>query len=416
MIRAELGLGVPGAFFRIVRRPPVPDAAGVIHLDANATTAMLPEVLDAMLPWLRDAHANPSGAYASGRRAREAIEQARGRFAAWIGAEPDEIVFTSGGTESCNTAMRSLDRLVGPGNAVVSSIEHSAVLRCAEDLDRPVKYAPVGADGRLDLEKFAALLPGAAMVSVMAANNETGVIQPLHDVCAMARERGLPVHSDAVQLAGKSALDARRLGADMLSFSAHKFHGPPGVGALYVRRGLRFFPFHLGGSQEIGRRAGTENTAAIAGMGAAAAELARREREIAALHLLRDTFESALLGGLSGVAVNGDAVHRLPNTSHLSFEGCEALELIRRLDAAGIECSAGSACMAGTIRPSHVQLAMGLDGARGRGGIRFSFSILNTADEVRRAAGIVKETVESLRRVKFFQIDTCPSFVTGFPA
>jgi cysteine desulfurase len=372
----------------------------MIHLDANASTPMLPEVLEAMLPWLRDGHANPSGAYAGARRAREAIERARGQFAEWIGAEPDEIIFTSGGTESVNTALHSLDRLVGPGAAVVSSIEHSAVLRCAEDLPRPVKYAPVDAGGRLDLDKFAALLPGAAMISVMAANNETGVIQPLREVCAMARERGLPVHSDAVQAAGKSDLNVRHLGADFLSFSAHKFHGPKGVGALYARRGIRFFPFHKGGSQENGRRGGTENTPGIVGMGAAAAALRKRAQEHTALHLMRDTFENALLTGLPGVSINGDPVHRLPNTSHLSFAACEAVDLIQLLDQAGIECSAGSACMAGKIRPSHVQLAMGIDGARGRGSLRFSFSILNTADDARSAAEIVRQSVERLRQAK----------------
>jgi cysteine desulfurase len=283
---------------------------------------------------------------------------------------------------------------------VVSSIEHSAVLRCAEDLPRPVKYAPVDAGGRLDLDKFAALLPGAAMISLMAANNETGVIQPLREVCAMARERGLPVHSDAVQAAGKSDLNVRHLGADFLSFSAHKFHGPKGVGALYARRGIRFFPFHKGGSQENGRRGGTENTPGIVGMGAAAAALRKRAQEHTALHLMRDTFENALLTGLPGVSINGDPVHRLPNTSHLSFAACEAVDLIQLLDQAGIECSAGSACMAGKIRPSHVQLAMGIDGARGRGSLRFSFSILNTADDARSAAEIVRQSVERLRQAK----------------
>lgn len=372
----------------------------MIHLDANASTALLPEVLDAMLLWLRDGHANPSGAYAGARRAHEAIEQARAQFAGWIGAEPDEIIFTSGGTESVNTALHSLDRLVGPGAAVVSSIEHSAVLRCAEDLQRPVKYAPVDAGGRLDLDQFSILLPGAAMISVMAANNETGVIQPLREVCAMARERGIPVHSDAVQLVGKAEFNVRHLGADMLSFSAHKFHGPKGVGALYVRRGIRFFPLHKGGSQENGRRAGTENTAGIVGMGAAAEALRKRSQEHTALHLMRDIFENALLTGLPGVSVNGDPVHRLPNTSHLSFAGCEAVDLIQLLDQAGLECSAGSSCMAGKIRPSHVQLAMGMDDARGRGSLRFSFSILNTPEDARRGAEIVKQAVLRLRQAK----------------
>jgi len=361
---------------------------------------MLPEVLEAMLPWLRDGHANPSGAYAGARRAREAIEQARGQVASWIGAQADEIIFTSGGTESVNAALHSLDRLTGPGAVVVSAIEHSAVLRCAEDLPRPVKYAPVRPDGRLDLEKFAALLPGAAMVSVMAANNETGVVQPLREVCAMSRERGLPVHSDAVQAAGKGELHVRHLGVDLLSLSAHKFHGPKGVGALYARRGIRFFPLLKGGSQENGRRGGTENTAGIVGMGAAAVAMGRRAAEHAAVQVLRDTFESKLLTELQGVTVNGDTVHRLPNTSHLSFAGCEAVELIQLLDEAGIECSAGSACMAGKIRPSHVQLAMGIDGPRGRGSLRFSFSILNTPAEAHNAAEIVRHAVERLRQAK----------------
>ena len=369
----------------------------MIHLDANASTAMLPEVWDAMAPWLRDGHANPSGAYASARAARDAIEKARSQVAAWIGAEPDEIIFTSGGTESVNTALHSLDHLVGPGAAVVSSIEHSAVLRCAEGLSRPVKYAPVHPDGRLDLERFATLLPGAAMISVMAANNETGVIQPLQEVCAMARERGLPVHSDAVQAAGKSELHVRRIGVDLLSLAAHKFHGPKGVGALYARRGIRFFPFLQGGSQENGRRGGTENTPGIVGMGAAAEAMHRRATEHSSLALMRDLFENTLLHELPGVTVNGSRAHRLPNTSHLSFDGCEAVDLIQLLDAAGIECSAGSACMAGKIRPSHVQLAMGLDGARGRGSLRFSFSILNTPEEARTAAALVKREVERLR-------------------
>ena len=370
----------------------------MIHLDANASTALLPEVLEAMLPWLRDGHANPSGAYAGARLARQAIEHARVQVAQWIGAEPDEIIFTSGGTESVNTALHALDRLVGGGTSLVSAIEHSAVLRCAEDLARPVKYAPVDADGRLDLERFAALLPGAALISVMAANNETGVLQPLREVCAMARERGLPVHSDAVQAAGKTELHVRRLGVDLLSLSAHKFHGPKGVGALFIRRGIRFFPLLLGGSQENGRRGGTENTAGIVGMGAAVTALQRRTADHSALQRMRDSFEAALLAGLPGVAINGGPEHRLPNTSHLSFAGCEAVDLIRLLDEAGIECSAGSACMAGKIRPSHVQLAMGLDDARGRSSLRFSFSILNTLAEASNAAAQVQRAVLQLRQ------------------
>ena len=367
---------------------------------------MLPEVLDAMLPWLRDGHANPSGAYMGARLARQAIDAARDQVAEWLGAEADEIIFTSGGTESVNTALNALDRLVGAGAAVVSTIEHSAVLRSAENLSRPVKYAPVHGDGRLDLERFAALLPGAAMISVMAANNETGVIQPLREVCAMAHERGLPVHSDAVQAAGKSELQVRQLGADMLSLSAHKFHGPKGVGALYVRRGIRFFPFMLGGSQENGRRGGTENTAGIVGMGIAATAMQRRAHEHGTLQMMRDSFENKLLAEVPGIAINGCPKQRLPNTSHLSFDGCEAVDLIQLLDEAGIECSAGSACLAGKIRPSHVQLAMGLADARGRSSLRFSFSINNTPGEAYVAAELVKRAVATLRQAKLRQTDS----------
>lgn len=369
----------------------------MIRLDANGSTALLPEVLEAMLPWLRDGHANPSGAFASARAAREAIETARAQVAAWIGAEPDEIFFTSGGTESVLAALHSMDRLVGTGAALVSSIEHQAVLRAAEDLPRPVRYAPVRADGRLDMARFATLLPGTAMISIMAANNETGVIQPLHEVATMARERGIPIHSDAVQLAGKGPLHVRSLGVDFLSLSGHKFHGPKGSGALYVRRGIRFFPMLRGGSQEHSRRAGTENVPAIVGLGAAAAHLAARGHEQESLRRMRDAFETKLIRELPGVSTNGNTTYRLPNTSHLSFEGCEAVELIQLLDRAGLECSAGSACMAGAIRPSHVQLAMGIDNARGRSSLRFSFSILNHPAEAHQAAEVVVHAVNQLR-------------------
>lgn len=373
---------------------------GVIHLDANGSTGLLPEVLDAMLPWLRGdhGHANPSGAYAGGRAARAAIDQARAEVAALIGAEADEIIFTSGGTESAQLALHSMDRLVDQGACVVSAIEHAAVLRGAEQLGRPMTAAPVTAEGRLDLAAYEALLEDAAMVSVMAANNETGVMQPLQEAARMAAERGLPVHSDAVQMAGKATLEVRQLGVDFLSLSAHKFHGPKGVGALYTKRGLRFFPQQHGGGQEGGRRAGTENVAGIVGMGMAARMLRDNRSAGEAMRVMRDRFEAKLLSDLQGVRVNGDQTHRLPNTSHLSFAGCEAVELIRSLDQAGLECSAASACLSGKIRPSHVQLAMGFDNARGRSSLRFSFSRLNTEAEAWQAAEIVADCVRKQRQ------------------
>ena len=374
----------------------------MIYVDANATTALLPEVLEALLPWLREGFANPSGTYAAAKLARRAIEQAREQVAALLGAQPDEIVFTGGGTESVNTALHSLDGLSGPGTAVVSAIEHSAVLRCAENLPRAATLVAVDAGGRLDLADFEKSLDAAAWVSIMAANNETGVIQPLREVVELAHARGLPVHSDATQAAGKIALDVKQPAVDMLSLSAHKFHGPKGVGALYVRRGLRFDPWLRGGGQEAGRRSGTENTAGIVGMGAAAAAALRHLANPAAqpLSVLRDAFEARVLATTSGVTVNGDVSWRLPNTSHLSFQQCDAAGLLILLDEAGVACSAGSACLTGKHRPSHVQLAMGIPATRAKSSLRISFSRLNSLDEALAAAQAVHQAVEKLRRVQ----------------
>lgn len=370
----------------------------MIYLDANATTPLPPEVLEEMLPWLRDGFSNPSGSYASAKVARRAIDKARGQVAELIGAQPGEIVFTGGGTESVNTALHSLDRLAGEGTPVVSSIEHSAVLKYAETLARGYDPIPVTPGGRIDLDAYAAALNGAAFASIMTANNETGVIQPMEEAAAIARERGVPFHTDAIQAAGKIEVNVKKSGVDLLSLSAHKFHGPKGVGALYVREGLRFLPFLEGGGQESGRRSGTENTAAIVGMGAAAEWVARRQVE--AVAAMRDAFESAVLAGTSGVIPNGDRDHRLPNTSHLSFDGCDASGLLILLDEAGVACSAGSACMTGKQRPSHVQLAMGIPVERAKSSLRISFSRLNTMVEALAASAALVKAVEKLRRVQ----------------
>jgi len=389
-------------FLRIARLGVAGNCAGVIYADANATTPTPPEVLEAMLPWLSAHYANPSGSYAAGKRARAAIDQARGEVAALIGADPEEIVFTGCGTESINAALRSLDALCGPGAAVVSAIEHSAVLKCAEALMRETRRVGVDAGGRLDLGTYAAALDGAAFVSIMTANNETGVIQPMDEVVAMARDRGLPVHTDAVQAAGKIPLDVRLPGVDLLSISAHKFHGPKGVGVLHIRSGLKFEPLLSGGGQEAGRRSGTENTAGIVGMGEAA-RLARRwlagggQSRLAAI---RDAFEKQVCDGLAGVTVNGDPGQRLPNTSHMSFDGCDAAGLLILMDEAGVACSAGSACMTGRQQPSHVQLAMGISAGRAKSSLRFGFSRMNTADEAAAAAGALIHAVTKLRRVQ----------------
>ncbi|MBJ7284823.1 MAG: cysteine desulfurase [Akkermansiaceae bacterium] len=374
------------------------EAEDVIYLDANATTPLLPEVFDAMLPWLREGYANPSGSYMSAKLARRAIDEARGQVAELIGADPAEIIFTGGGTESVNAALFSMDRLVGNGTAVVSSIEHSAVLRWVEAQPRVVTRVAVTPRGRLDMTAFERALNGAAYVSLMSANNETGVIQPLQEAAALARERGLPVHSDAIQAAGKILIDVRKIGVDMLSLSAHKFHGPKGVGALYVREGLSFKPSMLGGGQESDRRSGTENTAGIVGMGAAAVCMKRANHQ--RLGEMRDLFERNVLQRLTGVAINGDVCHRLSNTSHLSFEQCDAAGLLILLDEAGVACSAGSACMTGKQKPSHVQMAMGIPEAQAKSSIRFSFSCINTLEEAELAAAAVKHAVEKLRRIQ----------------
>lgn len=374
----------------------------MIFLDANASTPIRAEVLDAMLPWLRDGYANPSGGHREAKRARAAIENARGQVAGWLGTLPEEIVFTSGGTESVNTALRALDRNAGPGHGLISAIEHSSALRCAETLGREVMLVPVNPGGRIEMERFAEGLEGAAFVSIMTANNETGVIQPIREVCSLAKALGVPVHTDAVQAAGKIPIKVRDLGVDLASVSAHKFHGPKGVGALFVRCGTAFTPLLLGGGQEGGRRSGTENTAGIVGMGAAAAAMAKLQETglSAQLAALRDAFESKVLEDVPGVTVNGDLRHRLPNTSHLSFDGCEAAGLLILLDEAGIACSAGSSCMSGKHRPSHVQVAMGIDEIRARSSLRFGFSSLNTMGEAFAAAVMVKRAVERLRRVQ----------------
>lgn len=374
----------------------------MIDLDANASTALLPEVLDAMLPWLRDHHANPSASHREAKLARRAIDEARAQVAALIGADPEEIVFTGCGTECVNTALHSLDALSGDGAFITSAIEHSAVLRYAAKLDRETRLAPVDRGGCLDLERFEPMLDGAAFVSVMTANNETGAIQPIDAVLVAARHRGLPVHTDAIQAAGKIPINVRESGVDLLSLSAHKFHGPKGVGALFVRKGLRFEALLHGGNQEAGRRSGTENTAGIVGMGAAAA--AAKDLLDAATHhpaaAIRDAFENELLATLPGTTRNGDPARRLPNTSHLSLDDCDAAGMLILLDEAGIACSAGSACMTGKSQPSHVQIAMGIPPEQAKTSLRFSFSRLNTAEDARHAAAVIRRAAAKLREVQ----------------
>lgn len=381
----------------------------MIYLDANATTPLLPEVLDAMLPWLREGFHNPNASYRGAKEARRAIETAREQVAALIGAQPDEIVFTGGGTESTNAALKWLARLVGrkTGKVVTSAIEHSAVLKPVEtfgDVGYPVTLVGVDSGGRLKLEEFQAACEaakeGGGFASLMWANNETGVIQPIEDACAIAKESGLAFHTDAIQAVGKIPVDVREVPVDFLSLSAHKFHGPKGVGALYIRSGARFEPLLRGGGQEKDRRSGTENTAGIVGLGKAAELAAARLAADETPRSLRNAFEAKVVETVQGTSINGELLHRLPGTSHLSFTNCEAAGLLILLDDLGVACSAGSACMTGKQQPSHVQKAMGFSDAKAKSSLRFGFSCMNTMDEAMQAAAAVAKAVEKLRRVQ----------------
>ena len=377
----------------------------MIYLDNNATTRIAPEVLEAMRPWLDEAYGNPSAGYRFGREARKAVEQARGQVAALLGAEAEEIVFTSGGTESNNSAIRSALALRPDHRAILTStVEHSAVeevVKHHESTGYEARFNPVDSLGRLDLEAWRENLSrgGVALATLMWANNETGVISPLAEAAALAAEHDVYFHTDAVQAAGKIPLRPADLPVHTLALSAHKLHGPKGIGALWIHRRARFLPSTFGGGQEQERRSGTENVPAIVGFGVAA-ELARlafdSRREIAAL---RDRFERGVAGAVPGVEINGDPDGRLPNTSNLYFPGVEGEGLLILLDEAGVCCSPGSACSTGQVKPSRIVRARGHPNARARGSVRFSLSRLTTEAEIDAAIGAVAKAVGKLRVV-----------------
>jgi cysteine desulfurase len=362
-----------------------------------------------MLPFLTEQCQNPSSGYRSGKRVKAAIEAAREQLAGLIHAEPAEIVFTGCGTESNNMVLKSLARLVGRKNSrvVTSAIEHSAVLRPCEAMAAvgfDVRRCGVHGDGRLDLDEFRDLVDGdrPGFASVMWANNETGVVQPVMEACAVTKEAGWAFHTDAIQAVGKVPVNVQEVEVDFLSISGHKFHAPKGVGALYVREGVRFEPMMRGGGQEGGRRSGTENVASIVGLGKAA-EIMRSGLEKnghAELGRLRDRFEARLTSEIEGVELNGSREHRANNIVHASFAGCEAAGLLILLDEYGVECSAGSACMTGRQQPSHVQTAMGYSAERARSSLRMSLSIFTTEQEVDAAVEAVKKAVAKLRSVQ----------------
>ena len=381
----------------------------MIYLDSNATTQIHPVVLEAMLPFFTDHCHNPSSGYRAGKYVKQAMETAREEVAALIGADPGEIVFTGCGTESNNMALKSLARVVGrkESRVVTSVIEHSAVLRPCEAMEAVgFEVARCGVDelGRMRMDEFAELVDEArpGFASVMWTNNETGVVQPMGEACAVVKDAGWGFHTDAIQAVGKVPLDVREVPVDFLSISGHKFHAPKGVGALYVREGVRFEPMMRGGGQEGGRRSGTENVASIVGLGKAAAMMREGLEKDGHVEMrrLRDHFEDRLVEEIQGVLLNGSREHRAGNIVHASFESCEAAGLLILLDEAGGQCSAGSACMTGKQQPSHVQKAMGFSDDRAKSSLRISLSILTTREEVDQAVEAVKKAVAKLRSVQ----------------
>ena len=376
----------------------------MIFLDHNATTPLDPAVLDAMLPFLREHHANPSSPYTAARKAAAAIETARQQVAGLIGAASDEIIFTAGGTESNNTALHSAVANAGaPSRLLVSAVEHASVMEAAQAQTRwghTVGVVAVRGDGRLDEASLEAALENhVTVIAVMMANNESGVLFDVAAVAAKARARGALVHTDAVQAAGKIPVRVRDLGVDTLSLCAHKMHGPKGVGALFIREGLDFVPLVHGGGQEQARRAGTENVAGIVGFGKAA-ELAAGRIEFmqGRIASLRDAMEHSILSAVPRIEIAGARGPRLPNTSLLLIEGVEAEALIARLDMEGLCVSSGSACASGANEPSHVLSAMGISGQLLRSAVRISLGWNSTSTDtdclVRRLCVGVQELRE----------------------
>jgi cysteine desulfurase len=377
-----------------------------IYLDHNATTPVDPAVADAMDAALRDEFGNASSVHGWGQRAKARLDAARAAVAGLVGGDPTEIVFTSGGTEADVLALRGAAEALEPSgrrHVVVGTIEHEAVLQTARALARrgwEVSWLPVGASGVVDPAALeAAVTDRTAVVSVMHANNEIGTIQPIAALAAIAHAKGALFHTDAVQSAGKLPLDVAALGVDLLALSAHKFSGPKGVGALWMRRGTRLTAQMTGGRQERNRRAGTENVPAIVGLGVAAARAQARLADVARVAALRDTLERELLGAIPGTHVNGRREARVANTSNIGFEGIEAESLVIAFDLEGIAVSTGSACSSGTLEPSHVLKAMGLDPHDTQNAIRFSLGFGTTADDVARVVAVAPALVDRLRAV-----------------
>lgn len=376
-----------------------------IYLDNNATTQIAPEVLEEMLPYLREFYGNPSSMHTFGRQLHNRIEEARAKVASLIGAEPDEVVFTSCGTESDNTAiMSAIESLPTKRHIITTMVEHPAVLNICRHLEKKgfrITYLPVDSGGRLDMDALLKALDyDTAIVSIMFANNETGVIFPIKEIGDILRERKIMFHTDAVQAVGKVPINLKELNVDMLSISGHKLHAPKGVGALFVRRGVRFYPYIIGGHQENGRRAGTENVASIIGLGKAC-ELAKEglDKEMIYLRMLRDRLENGLLQSCPDAMINGDIENRLPNTTNISFQYVDGEAILLRLNEHGICASSGSACTSGSHEPSHVLKAMDVPHTAIHGSIRFSLSRYNTDKDIQKVIDVMPNIIKGLREL-----------------
>lgn len=373
-------------------------------MDNAATTSLKPEVLEAMMPYLTGKYGNASTLYLEGREAREAVERAREQTARALGAKPEEIYFTSGGTEADNWAIKGVAFACREkGNHIITSqIEHHAVLHPCEYLEKHgfrVTYLPVDSDGLVDPDDVSkAIGQDTVLVSIMFANNEIGTIEPVAEIARICREKGVLFHTDAVQAVGHVPVNVEELGVDLLSLSAHKFHGPKGVGALYVRKGVRLDPFIHGGGQERNRRAGTENVAGIVGLGAAI-ELASSSLEDRAARIaaLRDKLIDGVLERVSDVRLNGHRTMRLPGNAHFCFRFIEGESLLLNLDVKGVSASSGSACTSGSLEPSHVLLALGLPHELAAGSLRLTLGDDNTQEDVDYVLEILPEIVTKLR-------------------
>lgn len=378
-----------------------------IYLDYNATAPVLPEVIAAVTQGMSETFGNASSVHSFGQKAKAELDAARAGVAALVGGESSEVVLTGGGTESDNLAIRGAAEALEPAgrrHLVASAIEHEAVLNTVRALARrgwDTTILPVTSSGVVEVDALRdAIRPDTALVSVMHANNEIGTVQPIAALAAVAREHGAIFHTDAVQSAGKIRVDVRAMGVDLLSISGHKFGAPKATGALWIRRGVRLVPYLTGGRQERGRRAGTENVPALAGLGVAARiAAARLESAGAALASLRDRLETRILADVPGTVVNGDRSQRVPNTTNISFDAIEAESLLIALDLEGVAISTGSACSSGSLEPSHVLKAMGLPNARARNSLRFSLGSATTTDEIDFVADVLPRLVARLRQL-----------------